>query len=234
MKDISKSLSETYQQVHHSQVISNTIESLEFKKLKAHNMRSKISRMIKEGHTVEDGLDLKKTVRKITEAIAKVDDKIDELRELRRDVLSYVTVMPHVQKVEDPQVLSPDEIYALNTRGYVKDPAPQSEVSNSSPPPARPDMDRRDLNLYRAGDPLNGVVSDRLQSSQRFEDMIRQSAMDSQTKLNDTLDSARNKLPADVARKLKANADEVQKINQKRNRDTNVAHYEAYFNRIGR
>lgn len=58
--------------------------------------------------------------------------------------------------------------------------------------------------------------------------------MDSQTKLNDTLDSARNKLPADVARKLKANADEVQKINQKRNRDINVAHYEAYFNRIGR
>ena len=113
--------------------------------------------MIKEGQRVEDGLDLKKTARKITEAIGKVDQKIDSLRELRKDVLSYVTVMPHVERREDPNVLTPDEIYALNTRGYVKDPAPQSEVSNSSPPPARPDMDRRDLNLYRSGDPLNGV-----------------------------------------------------------------------------
>ena len=53
-------------------MITNTIESLELKKLKAHNIRTKISRMIKEGHKVEDGLDLKKTVR-ITAELHSVD-----------------------------------------------------------------------------------------------------------------------------------------------------------------
>ena len=64
--------------------------------------------------------------------------------------------------------------------------------------------------------------------------MIRQSAMDSQQTLNDKLDSAIEKLGPDVVAKLNDRADEVQKINRKRNQDTNVAHYEQYFNRIGR
>jgi len=46
----SKSLAESYQQIHRSKVIANTMELLQFKRLKAHNMRTKINRMIQENH----------------------------------------------------------------------------------------------------------------------------------------------------------------------------------------
>ena len=232
MTNISRNLSESYRQsVTTTNLIESKIKNLKLHRVKNHNMLHRLQNYLKDGQHYIGDIDVKKERGKISEAITSIDNEIDELEELRKYVTSYVEVMPHLDKIENPNLLSPDEIYTMITRGYKRDAPGETDYSNVSPPPAKPDLDRRDLHLYRGGDPMSGVIKDRLNASDRFEDLIRQSALSSQEALNDKLDRALDKLGPDILRKLGDRADQLQK---RAKIDPGVAQYEQYLNRLGR
>lgn len=118
-------------------------------------------------------------------------EAVEDLQE-RADDLSYVEIMPHVDPPIHPARLTPDQIYALKTRGMKRDPDPLPTRDINSPPPATASADRKPT-FYQAGMPMDSVYADRLNSSNRFDKIIRKSIEDAQETLNDNLKSAKEK-----------------------------------------
>ena len=80
MDEINKNLINTYHQTTtKAQIVENTIEKLSLHRIKGHNMWTYIKNQLKEGVTELDGVDLPSTLLKLSEAIASVDSRIDEL-----------------------------------------------------------------------------------------------------------------------------------------------------------
>ena len=103
---------------------------------------------------------------------------------------AYVDVMPHQNRKIDPNALTADQAYALQTKGYKRNEPKVDPSTQYSPPPATPNSDRQP-NFYNAGaDPLNSVRNDRLNSDERFDDYVKNQAMKSQVELNQTLAQA--------------------------------------------
>ena len=179
------------------------------------------------------GLDAGDVVIQVEHQIRENAEKIKELEKQRKELLSYVTVMPHTHPIEDPNVLTPDEIYALNTQGFRRDEKQESEIP-TSPPPAKPGGNHEKLGLHTGGTPDNQVIADRLNSSERFEDMIRKWVVGSQSKLNDTLNKAQDKTGLDLARKVVDDREEDRKrqLNQLDQMKKATPQMEAYSNWI--
>lgn len=205
------------------QQIEQLDEQIDLNNDKIKDINHRIDQVVKMHE--EDALGLEKTLREkkmvsTADLIIKLDqmlhenrEAIKELQDKRKELLSYVTVMPHKNPIEDPNVLTPDEIYTLNTQGYQRD--PKKEVDDpSGMPPAKPNSDHEKLGLNTGGLPEGQVIHDRLNSSERFEDMLRRWAVGSQQHLNQTLQKAQAKTGPDLARKVKAEREEEQQKHQ--------------------
>lgn len=129
---------------------------------------------------------MKKLVEATRKYAAELQNRMDENEKSH----AYVDVMPHTNPVKNKSHLTPDQAYALQTKGYVRDNEQGKPEMKFSPPPAKQNSDRVPT-FYTAGaDPLRGVRADRLNSTQRFDDYIKNQAMDGQYALNDTLSKA--------------------------------------------
>ena len=113
------------------------------------------------------------------------------------DGLSYVRVHTPLEDSKSDEEreleLTPDEIYALKTYGYVRDTEDPIPTENRLPP-ALPNEDN-DTSHYQGGPGgMDTVYNDRLNSDERFEDLARKQALDGQRALNKNLDRAEKKI----------------------------------------
>ena len=116
---------------------------------------------------------------------------------------AYVDVMPHQNRKIDPNALTVDQAYALQTKGYKRNEPKLDPSAQYSPPPATPNSDRQP-NFYNAGaDPLNSVMNDRLNSDERFDDYVKKQAMTSQVELNQALAQAYQNVAHQAANKAR-------------------------------
>ena len=116
---------------------------------------------------------------------------------------AYVDVMPHQNRKIDPNALTVDQAYALQTKGYKRNEPKLDPSAQFSPPPATPNSDRQP-NFYNAGsDPLSSVINDRLNSDERFDDYVKKQAMSSQVELNQTLAQAYQNVAHQAANKAR-------------------------------
>lgn len=139
-------------------------------------------------------------------------EAVEELYE-RAEELSYVEIMPQVDRPIHPARLSQDQIYSLKTRGMKRDQTPIASREYNSPPPAKPGAERYPT-FYKAGMPMDSIYADRLNSSPRFDKYIRKQIEDSQDVLNDNLKNAKQKQQAANDIQKMANEMDLEKMHR--------------------
>ena len=115
----------------------------------------------------------------------------------------YVNVMPSTDEIKaDPLELTPDEVFALSTRGYMRD--DEIEDTGAELPPAQmPGLDDGGLKWAAGPDALAPVYKDRLNSSERYDDMMIRQQKEAQAELDKNIESGMKKL--ELRRKAKEN-----------------------------
>jgi hypothetical protein len=208
--DVISSTNEGLLKVALCERMEEDIKKCKTKKYQIRNLMRELADKVASGEILKEGIHYKKAVTRLRIVEDANDNRLANLEKALKQTLSYVEVMPNYKKVEDKRILSEPERYSLNTAGYTRDEFQPSEINRNSPPPAKPELDAVNLDLYTPGDPMQGVYKDRLKSSQRFEDYIRRRALDSQEVLNQHLGAAKAKAGAQVVADLADDRAELQ------------------------